>query len=448
MSFRPEALSSRIQACFQEQLPRRWCVALSSGLDSTVALHALSRILPGWGDLELRALHVHHGLYPDADAWTETARVQAQAANCPIEVLRISVDRPRGQSLEECARRARYQALAQAMLPDEVLVTGHHQDDQLETVLLQLMRGAGVAGLAAMPELAQLGPGKHFRPLLPFTREELQAWATGQELDWVEEPSNRDLAFDRNYLRHEVLPGLRARWPAAARAASRSARYCAEAQQLLARLAAMDMQSCALGNELLVERLLQMEPAALGNLLRFWVAGLGLPTPPAHTLELLRSQVLEAREQTLPCLAWKGGEFRRYRGSLFALPGVPPAPDEVIPWSGRQPLELPLGLGRLSLQHGDGPGLDPDTLERGRIEIRFRTGGEKLRLAGRQGSHGLRELFQERGVLPWVRGLIPMLYLEGELAAVGTLWVASQFSASAGQPALSLCWDGGPRLFM
>jgi tRNA(Ile)-lysidine synthase len=448
MSFRPEALLSRIHACFESSVPQRWCVALSSGLDSTVALHALSRVLPEVGEIPLRALHVHHGLYPDAENWTEAACDQARALSCPIEILRVSVDRPGGQSLEDCARRARYQALAAAMLPGEVLVTGHHQDDQLETVILQLMRGAGVAGLAAMPELTALGPGSHFRPLLGFSRSELQGWATAQGLSWVEEPSNLDLSFDRNYLRHEVLPALRHRWPTAARAASRSARYCGEAQALLARQASLDIRDCAQGSELKVECLLAMDSARMGNVLRHWVSGLGLGTPPSHILQLVRSQVLEARQQALPRLAWKGGEFRRYRGMLFALSGVPEAPDTVIGWSGEGPLDLPGGLGRLTLVPGDGPGLDPRMLESGSREIRFRRGGERLRLEGRQGHHGLRELFQERGVLPWVRGQIPLLYVNGKLAAVGNLWVAREFAAGAGSGALSVHWDGAPRLIL
>lgn len=448
MSFRPEALLTQIQARFGSRLPERWCVALSAGLDSTVALHSLSRILVPAAGRQLRALHVHHGLYPDADTWTEAARANARILGCSFQVLRVSVKRTGGQSPEECARRARYQALAGALLPGEILVTGHHQDDQLETVMLQLMRGAGVAGLAGMPVLASLGPGQHYRPLLDYPREALLAWAQNEALEWIEEPSNQDLRFDRNYLRHQVLPMLKQRWPAAARAATRSARYCAQAQDLLTHLAAQDLLHCAEGNELLVPGLLGLDSARLANLLRHWVTLRGLPTPPAHVLELVRDQVLDAREQALPCLAWKGGEIRRYRDRLFALDGVPDAPSGVVRWSGDTPLDLPGGLGQLSLVSTQGTGLDENALRHGQMEIRFRQGGECLRLVGREGSRGLRELFQEYGVLPWIRGHIPLLYVDGRLAAVGTLWVDQAFAAIEGQPALSLCWEGGPRLLL
>jgi len=448
MSFRPEALLTRIQAQFGARLPERWCVALSAGLDSTVALHALSRILGPAIDRQPRALHVHHGLYPDADTWTEAARANAMTLGCSFEVLRVSVQRSGGQSLEDCARRARYQALAGALLPGEILVTGHHQDDQLETLMLQLMRGAGVAGLAGMPVLASLGPGQHYRPLLDYPREALLGWAQKEGLEWIEEPSNQDLRFDRNYLRHQVLPLLKQRWPVAARAASRSARYCAQAQGLLTQMAAEDLPRCARGEELFVPGLLALDSARLANLLRYWVTLRGLPTPPAHVLDLVREQVLDAREQALPCLAWKGGEFRRYRDRLFALGGVSESPSGIIHWSGDTPLVLPCGLGQLSLVVAQGPGLDEDALRRGPLEIRFRQGGERLRLVGRQGSRGLRELFQEYAVLPWIRGHIPLLYLDGRLAAVGTLWVDQAFAAIQGRRALSLRWEEGPRLLL
>ncbi len=277
-------------------------------------------------------------------------------------------------------------------------------------------------------------------------------WAQNEHLEWIEEPGNQDLGFDRNYLRHQVLPSLKQRWPAAARAASRSARYCAQAQGLLTQLAAEDLRHCARGEELLVPALLALDTARLANLLRYWVTLRGLPTPPAHVLGLVREQVLEAREQALPRLAWKGGEFRRYRDRLFALDAVPASPSGILQWSGDTPLLLPHGLGQLSLVAGQGPGPDPgldrDALRGGQLDIRFRQGGERLRLVGRQGSRGLRELYQEVGVLPWVRGHIPMLYVDGRLAAVGALWVDQAFAPIEGQAALSLRWEGKPRLLL
>ncbi len=451
MSFRHEALAALIDRHFAPDVPRRWCVALSAGLDSTVLLHAMSRVI---SDLEprgkhhLRAIHVHHGLYPDADAWTEAARAQAGSLGCDFQVLKVSVQKEPGQSLEDCARQVRYQALMQAMDEGEVLLTGHHQDDQLETVLLQLMRGAGVAGLAAMPFIAAFGSGCHFRPLLDFPREELRHWACQRGVEWIEEPSNRDTNFDRNYLRHQVLPALKQRWPAAARGASRSARYCGEARGLLEQLAEDDYQRCSIDGDLLVQELLALDPPRTGNLVRYWVGRAGLPNPPAHVLALLPEQVLKAKPQALPCLSWQGAEIRRYRGRLIIQPTQAPPPGGSLPWSAKTVLELPGGLGQLSLVEGPGPGLDPGALRGKKIEVRFRRGGEKLRLAGREGSHGLRDLFQDAGVLPWMRDRVPLVYADGRLAAVGQFWVEREFASTAGGDALVVGWKDAPRLVL
>lgn len=451
MPFRHEALAALIDAHFAPNVPHRWCVALSAGLDSTVLLHAMSRVI---SDLEprgahrLRAIHVHHGLYADAEAWTEAARAQAGALGCDFQVLRVSVRKEPGQSLEDCARQVRYQALLQAMDEGEVLLTGHHQDDQLETVLLQLMRGSGVAGLAAMPVTAAFGSGQHFRPLLDFPREELRHWACQRGIEWIEEPGNLDTNFDRNYLRHQVLPALKQRWPAAARGASRSARYCGEARGLLEQLAEEDLQRCAMDGDLLVEAVKVLAQPRLGNLVRHWVSLAGLPNPPAHVLALLREQVLNAKAQALPCLSWSGGEIRRYRGRLIVQATLAPGPAGSLPWSPATVLALPYGLGYLSLAKGVGPGIDPVALAGEKLEIRFRQGGEKLRLAGRQGSHGLRDLFQEAGVFPWMRDRVPLLYVGGRLAAVGQFWVDQAFVSTPGDEALSVVWKDAPRLVL
>lgn len=451
MSFRHQALAALIDAHFAPGVPRRWCVALSAGLDSTVLLHAMSRVisdLPPRGEHRLRAIHVHHGLYPDAEAWTEAARAQARGLGCDFQVLRVSVQKQPGQSLEDCARRARYQALLGAMDEGEVLLTGHHQDDQLETVLLQLMRGAGVAGLAAMPVTAAFGSGQHFRPLLEFSREDLRHWACRHAVQWIEEPSNRDTNFDRNYLRLQVLPALVARWPAAARGAARSARYCGEALGLLEQLASEDFQRCRVDGDLLVQALQGLDQPRLGNLVRYWVDRSGLPNPPAHVLSLLTEQVLNARPQALPCLSWPGAEIRRYRGRLISQATRVPGPGGSLPWPAGTVLELPCELGSLSLVPGSGPGLDPATVAGQDLEVRFRQGGEKLRLAGREGRHSLRDLFQEGGVLPWMRDRVPLVYVGGRLAAVGQFWIDQGFAARPGENALHVLWEGAPRVVL
>jgi tRNA(Ile)-lysidine synthase len=234
MRFSAERLSAAL-AELTQRMPVRvagYCVGLSGGLDSAVLLHALVSLQRAGVGSPLRVLHVDHALLPDSAAWASRCERLADAYGTECAVLRIDA-RPRpGESPEAAAREARYAALAGALRPDEALLTAHHADDQLETVLLQLFRGGGLRGLAAMPRSARLGRGWHLRPLLEFERAELLAWARHERLDWIEDPSNVNARFDRNYLRHDVLPAVRARWPSVARTVARTAGYAAEAAEI------------------------------------------------------------------------------------------------------------------------------------------------------------------------------------------------------------------------
>jgi tRNA(Ile)-lysidine synthase len=228
--FSLEAMWTVLDASAGGAESRRYCIAFSGGMDSLVLLVAMARIIDRFQPGALRAVHVHHGLHAQADGWEEACRTHCEALGIPLTVLRVDARAARGESPEARAREVRYAALAEALAPGEVLLTAHHADDQLETVLIQLLRGAGVAGLAAMPVETPFGAGWHQRPLLGFPRASLQAWAQSQQLpEWVRDPANQQPRFARNHLRHEVLPAIRAHWPGAAAAASRAARHCAEA---------------------------------------------------------------------------------------------------------------------------------------------------------------------------------------------------------------------------
>ncbi|MCH8959696.1 MAG: tRNA lysidine(34) synthetase TilS, partial [Proteobacteria bacterium] len=236
-----ENLAGRLRQVLAAHLadPRRsrYCIAFSGGLDSSVLLALMTSIIAEWPDAALRAIHVNHGLYADADRWQSAAQAVAQKLAVDFSAIRITVAEDAPGGLEATARDARYRALADAMADGEVLVCAHHLDDQLETFLLQLMRGAGLAGLAAMPVVRDLGPGLLLRPLLSVSRDELCDWARQNAVDWCEDSSNQDQQFARNYLRHRILPLLRERWPTVAGSVARSAAHCAEAESVLAELA-------------------------------------------------------------------------------------------------------------------------------------------------------------------------------------------------------------------
>lgn len=425
----------------------RYCVALSGGADSTALLKGLVDLRAQHPALALRAIHVNHHLQPRADAWAEHCALLGQRLAVAVLVLDARVKADRGESLEAAARAVRYGVLAVNLEPGEFLLTAHHAEDQLETVLLQLARGAGVAGLAAMARRGACGPGVHLRPLLDFAREDLRAYVAAAGLDWIEDPSNEDPRFDRNFVRQRVLPLLLQRWPALATNAVRSADHLASAQALLDGLAQVDHVRAAEGEHLRLPVLRALEPARVQNLLRFWIRRHSVPLPASATLAQIEHQMLGAREDSIPEVAWGGYIMRRYRDRLYLGPNLPPRPSEVLswPWRAQSELLLPAGLGRLrAVPAGRGgarlAGL-PDTLR-----VSWRAGGERLRLAADRPHRELRALLQEWDIVPWMRNRIPLLNAGDTLAAIGDLWIATEFRAAADQPGVCIEWLDHPAL--
>ncbi len=442
----PEALLAQLRG-----LPpaTRYGVALSGGVDSMVLLDLLTRCRAALAPADLFTIHVHHGLQAQADAWALHCQREAERRQLPLQLVRLELAPPRGASLEAHAREARYAALAAQLRPGDLLLTGHHRDDQLETFLLQALRGAGPAGLAAMPMLMPLGAGWLGRPLLGWEREQLLAYAQHHGLAWVEDGSNASLTHDRNYLRQVVVPQLKARWPAAGATLSRSAELCAQSQQLQQELAMLELAPrLGADGSLDLADLELLSAPRLANLLRGWLQQQSHRAPSARQLEQIQRGLLDSATDAQPCICWGASEVRRYRGRAYVMKRLPPRPasDPHLWQSMERAFELPQGLGHLSLRSTPGPGLAPAHLHRAEVSIGFRRGGERLRLAGRQGQHELRNLLQERGVLPWLRPYLPLLFLDGRLAAVGDLWVAAEFAAAAEETALVLQWQRPPEL--
>ena len=424
---------------------RRYCVAYSGGMDSTVLLAAMAQLADRLAPDGLRAVHVHHGLHAQADAWADACRAQCAALAVPLTVVHVDARSARGESPEAKAREARYAALDAALAPGEVLLTAHHADDQLETVLIQLLRGAGVPGLAAMPRETVFGPGLHQRPLLAFGRAALQAWARAHGLPaGIEDPANRELRFSRNHLRHEVLPAIRAHWPGAARAAARAARHCAEAAGLLDELAAQDAADCRAGEALDITAMRSLSAARCRNLVRWQCRRQGLPVPDERRLATLLDQLFAAAGHRRPEVRWPGVVAARHANRLWlipaaSLPAVPPPlawPDPL------EPLALGAGLGRLSLRPDTSGGLSAAALEAAPWRVVFRAGGERLRLPGRAGSRAVKKLLHAAGTPPWVRARIPLLEIDGALAAVGAAWVDASWWAPPGTQGWRLSWEG------
>ncbi|MCH8895146.1 MAG: tRNA lysidine(34) synthetase TilS [Proteobacteria bacterium] len=357
-----ENLADRLRQVLAAHLadPRRsrYCVAFSGGLDSSVLLALMTAIVAEWPDAALRAIHVNHGLYADADRWQSAAQAVAQKLAVDFSAIRVAVAEDAQGGVEAAARDARYRALADVMVAGEVLVCAHHLDDQLETFLLQLMRGAGLAGLAAMPVVRDLGPGLLLRPLLSVSRDELCDWARQNAVDWCEDSSNQDQQFARNYLRHRILPLLRERWPTVAGSVARSAAHCAEAESVLAELAEQDLgeplaDTAYLAAVLSTEKFDGLSAGRVRNLLRYWIRSRGYPVPGHGRLAEIIDGVVHARPDAKPVVRWRDTELRRYRDKLYLMAPLGEAPDQVLAWDTDKPLALPGAMGRLELAPAD-----------------------------------------------------------------------------------------------
>ncbi|RON56932.1 tRNA lysidine(34) synthetase TilS [Pseudomonas frederiksbergensis] len=393
-----------------------WRIAFSGGLDSTVLLHLLAHLAKTESLPALSAIHVHHGLQAAADAWPEHCRSVCDALGVPLEVVRVQVQP--GASLERAARDARYGAFIAATHANDVLLTAQHRDDQAETLLFRLLRGAGVRGLSGMPGERVLGQGHLLRPLLEVTRAELEAYAALHQLSWIEDPSNEDRQFSRNYLRHQVFPVLTERWPQAQATMARSAAHLREAQELLDELAQIDLVEAGSRSDfdwlglpsLNLAVLEKLSAARQRNVLSYWLKTRTRLPDSDHWSgwEDLRDATGDAR----PIWRLAEGELHRASGRIWWLSG---------PWLRTPPVAgrwadptLPLALldnGQLSMtgQVPDGP-----------LHIRYREGGEIMSLPER-GHRDLKRLLNERGVPLFARGRLPLLYCGEQLLAVAGL---------------------------
>jgi len=446
MAFGPERLASALSALTPGWQNERYCVALSGGLDSGVLLHAMAGLRNSHDGIRLRAVHVDHGLQSGAPAWAQACIEACRMQGVELQVLRLSLAPARGASIEAEARDARYAAIAATLAPGEWLLTAHHRDDQLETVLIQLLRGAGVSGLAAMPARARLGAGWHGRPLLDVDRSDLAAYAERQRLSCITDPMNSALRFDRGWLRAQVLPPLRKRWPQAAATVARSARHFAEAGRLLAALAESDASGLLDEGRLSIEGLHRLPQDRQVNLLRWWIRERGLGPPSAARFESVLDDLVEARADAEPVVRWESGELRRYRGRLYAMRPLGEPPTGILRLDAAKPaVELGGGLGRIGLATGEQGGLDPALAAD--LTVRFRAGGESLRPHPARPRKRLKQLCQEAGIVPWMRERLPLLFAGTQLAAVGDLWIDAEFAVAPGKPALVPVWQARPELF-
>jgi len=430
-----QLLQKPLQKLWQSLPPRqqgnRYIVAYSGGMDSSVLLHALRDVS------DIRAVHVNHGMQAQAAAWEQHCEKSCQQWDIPITICRVQPDTSQNGP-EAGARYARYAALANVMQAGDVLLTAQHAHDQAETFLLQALRGAGIHGLAGMPALAPFGPGQIARPILGISRPELLEYAQTNELVWVEDPSNADSNLSRAYLRTQVSPHVKQKWPGFEQRLARSARWCADASELADEFAAIDFLGCQgpVDNCLSAAALKTLSAVRQNNLLRYWLKQLDLALPDHRHMQQIKQLLDTDQHDSHPLVHWADVDVRRFQDWVFAMPALVPVPKQFsLDWDMREPLVLPAGCGQLE-------SLGPQPTSP--VTVRMRRGGERLQLNGRDHHTSLKQLLQASKMPSWVRERLPLVFIDQELVAVADYWHSDAYTTKVQTPAPRLRWSGAP----
>jgi tRNA(Ile)-lysidine synthase len=418
--------------------PLRVTVALSGGRDSMALLDAVATLVPEF-PIRVSALHVHHGLSPHADAWASFCAAECDKRGIALAVRRVRVDRAPGESLEAQARAARFAALADA--DADIVALAHHADDQAETLLLQLLRGAGPHGLSAMSAARRTGGPLLVRPLLAVSGAAIEAYAQQHQIVWIDDESNADTRFKRNYLRHEIAPRLAAAFPGYPATLVRAAAHHAEAALLLDELAARDAGIAVEGAAPTLDRaafvaLALRAPHRARNLLRWFIRRHGLVLPSTARLAAMQDQLVRAAPDAKVRLAHAGAEIGIHRGRIAIHP--PPVGHYAVRWEGERSLALPHGT--LEFGFVPGAGLAAAAVAAAPVVVRPREGGERIRLAANRPRQPLKRLLQEAGVPAWQRDEWPLVWCGDALAAVPGIGIAADFQAPAGTDGYDLRW--------
>ena len=411
----------------------RLAVGLSGGVDSVALLDVLARLARKMR-FAVSAIHVNHQLSPNASRWTRFCRAVCRARDIPLRVVKVTV--ARGNSVEGAARAARREVFRK--LRADYVVLAHNQDDQIETLLLQLLRGAGVKGLAAMPLLKD---ERILRPLLDVPRSKIERYARRRKLQWVEDESNADTYFLRNFLRHDVLPAIATRYPAYRSILARSARNFADAAQLLDELGALDAAGQVEDGTLSMTALRRIAPARARNLLRYFLSTHRLNMPAADRLDEALRQALTAKQDARVLIDLEGAQLRRFGGRLHVVREAHLVPAGFARrWRGEKELALPELGGVLMFTRGQGAGISLARLRSRALIIGVRHGGERVQPDCRRPRRSLKNLFQEARIPPWQRERLPLIRCDGELVWAAAVGVDCAYHAVDDEPALRPVW--------
>lgn len=407
----------------------KYVIAFSGGCDSVVLLHAAANMIKRD---KLLAVHINHGLQNQAESWNQFCKNFAQQLSIPYKALYAELD-GRSSNLEAQARQARYHLLASQLGNTDYLLTAHHQDDQAETLLLQLMRGSGLEGLSAMSEQSVVNGIGLLRPLLNISKQQLLAYAHEHQLEWIDDPTNLDTSFNRNYIRHEIMPLLASRWPAVVNNIARSASNCREAAELVGLQAKSDLSGC-LGSHphmLSIKKLSLLSTARRHHVVRLWIADNDFPLPDREKIETICSSYLNTRKDAKPVIEWQDAALYRFNNFLFLLKPFMAVDIKEIHFTASDiqsgMIELPEPIGKLYFRSP----LNEARAAVGQLSIRFRQDGETVQLAKRAGHRKLKKLFQEWKIPPWMRNYVPLIFNNEQCVAIADYAICESADASA-----------------
>jgi tRNA(Ile)-lysidine synthase len=442
---------TRVSAFGEEISTRRMAVAYSGGLDSSVLLD-LACDYAGRHRIELFAFHVHHGLSLNADQWLAHCAAECERLDVVFDARRITIDSRGKISIEEAARIGRYAALGEMCRAHQValLLTAHHQDDQAETVMLQLLRGSGLAGLSGMevvsaaPELLGSREPVLARPLLAMPRSELVDVAAARKVPYIEDESNADVRYARNALRHQVMPLLAHYFPGFQKCMARAAAHVQGGQRLLTELAQMDLAACSDGSSLDTAYLKLLSADRVDNLLRHWLGQYNVRMPSAARLAEMRAQLLNSSQDAKVCVIHANCCIRLHRGKAFLLPKPDGGDAEISPlpfrWNGEVQMHFAPYCGTLYFEPAD-EGVDAEWLRVQELTIRFRQGGERMKSAANRPTRDIKHHYQERDIPPWERKELPLIVVDDRvLFAAGIGMDCRCFSTKTG-PKVRLRWN-------
>lgn len=435
----PHHLTERVAAQIAPLLPAHSSIliGLSGGVDSVVLLHLLHKLAHRFS-WQLSALHVHHGISPNADAWADFCGELCARHHISLHIERVDIAPLREHGIEAAARKLRHAAFAEQAC--DFVAVAHHADDQAETLLLQLLRGAGVRGASAMSQFTERTDSVPLvRPLLHCSRQEILDYAAAHQLQWIEDESNADDSYPRNFLRHRVLPLLGERFPAYRDTLARSARHFAEASSLLDELAQQDAAQAIHAGTLAVSALQALSLPRAKNLLRYFLHGCGAPMPQTMQLDDMLQQLCGAREDAAVCIAYGDWQVRRYQGRVYALRALGEFDrDSVLPWFDEDVLDWPALKSQLCFNRTQGAGISLAKLQRAPVTLRLRSGGATLRPHPHAATRTLKNLLQEHHVPPWQRDRLPLLYCGDELVCVPGVAIAAEYQAVADEAGISV----------